>query len=69
MFARVASEAGKSQLSGQTAPGFEQALIRLAPGTMTQAPVGNRYGLHIIRLDRKIEGGELPFEARGQPHR
>ncbi len=24
--------------------------------------MATRYGLHIIRLDRKIEGRELPFE-------
>lgn len=48
--------------SGQTTPEFEQALAQLQPGTMTQAPVATRYGFHIIRLDRKIEGRELPFD-------
>jgi len=49
--------------AGQTTPEFEQALAALAPGAVSQAPVRTRYGLHIIRLDRKIEGTELPFEA------
>lgn len=49
--------------AGQTTPEFEQALAALAPGAISQAPVRTRYGLHIIRLDRKIEGTELPFEA------
>jgi len=49
--------------AGQTTPEFEQALAALAPGALSQAPVRTRYGLHIIRLDRKIEGAELPFEA------
>ncbi|MGV3633207.1 MAG: peptidylprolyl isomerase [Pseudorhodoplanes sp.] len=48
---------------GQTTPDFERALIALAPGALTKEPVQTRYGLHIIRLDRKIEGRELPFEA------
>jgi len=49
--------------SGQTTPEFEQALTALTRGTMSTTPVETRYGLHIIRLDRKIDGRELPFEA------
>lgn len=49
--------------SGQTTPEFERALMELAPGTLTTEPVETRYGLHIIRLDRRIEGRELPFDA------
>ncbi len=48
--------------AGQTTPEFEQALFALAPGEITPEPVATRYGVHIIRLDRKIEGRELPFE-------
>ena len=48
--------------SGQTTPEFEQALVTLAPGKMSSAPVETRYGFHIIRLDRKIDGRALPFE-------
>ncbi len=48
--------------AGQTTPEFEKALTALTPGSMSQEPVETRYGLHIIRLDRKIEGRELPFE-------
>ena len=46
---------------GETTPEFEQALLRLAPGEMTKAPVETRYGFHVIRLDRHIQGRELPF--------
>jgi peptidyl-prolyl cis-trans isomerase C len=49
--------------SGQTTPEFERALILLAPGSLCEEPVATRYGHHIIRLDRKIEERELPFEA------
>lgn len=48
---------------GQTTPEFERAMMALAPGALTKEPVATRYGLHIIRLDRKIHGRELPFEA------
>lgn len=48
---------------GQTTPEFERAMMALAPGTFAKEPVQTRYGLHIIRLDRRIEGRELPFEA------
>jgi len=49
--------------AGQTTPEFEQALKTIVPGSICTEPVPTRYGLHIIRLDRKIEGRELPFEA------
>jgi peptidyl-prolyl cis-trans isomerase C len=45
----------------QTTPEFEQALFKLAEGEVGE-PVATRYGWHIIRLGRKIEGRELPFE-------
>jgi peptidyl-prolyl cis-trans isomerase C len=48
---------------GATTPPFEQALAQLEPGEITKQPVETRYGLHIIRLDRRIPGGLLPFEA------
>jgi peptidyl-prolyl cis-trans isomerase C len=48
---------------GDTTPPFEAALLRLAPGETTREPVETRYGLHIIRLDRRVAGDVLPFEA------
>jgi peptidyl-prolyl cis-trans isomerase C len=48
--------------AGATTPEFETALRRLSPGEMTAAPVETRYGFHIIRLDRKIEGRPLPLD-------
>jgi peptidyl-prolyl cis-trans isomerase C len=47
--------------AGQTTPEFEKALLALDAGTMAPAPVETRYGVHILRLDRRIAGGELPF--------
>lgn len=49
-------------VAGQTTPEFEAALFALVPGTISGG-VESRYGVHIIRLDRRIEGAELPFEA------
>jgi peptidyl-prolyl cis-trans isomerase C len=46
---------------GDTTPEFEKALVRLSPGETTKSPVETRYGFHIIRLDRYVPGGELPF--------
>jgi peptidyl-prolyl cis-trans isomerase C len=48
--------------AGQTTPEFEQALFALEPGAISPEPVATRYGFHIVRLDRKHEGRELPFE-------
>ncbi|MFO1148067.1 MAG: peptidylprolyl isomerase [Alsobacter sp.] len=48
---------------GQTTPEFDQALASMQEGEITAAPVQSRYGLHVIRLERKIAGRELPFEA------
>jgi len=46
---------------GDTSPEFERALAALTPGEIS-APVETRYGFHLIRLERKIEGQQLPFE-------
>ncbi len=48
---------------GATTPDFEKALAALEPGAMSQTPVETRYGFHVIRLQRRIEGRDLPFEA------
>ncbi len=48
--------------TGQTTPEFEQALVALSPGELCAAPVATRYGFHIIRLDRKHDGKQLPYE-------
>ncbi len=47
---------------GQTTPEFEEALVALPAGAISSEPVATRYGLHIIRLDRRIDERQLPFE-------
>jgi peptidyl-prolyl cis-trans isomerase C len=48
---------------GQTTPEFEQALAALTPGELCAEPVATRYGLHVIRLDRRHDGRLLPYEV------
>lgn len=48
---------------GQTVPEFEAALSGLEVGTIHPEPIETRYGLHIVRLDRRIEGRWMPFEV------
>jgi peptidyl-prolyl cis-trans isomerase C len=48
---------------GATTEEFEKALFALQQGRMTAEPVETRFGFHIIRLRRRIEGRDLPFEA------
>jgi peptidyl-prolyl cis-trans isomerase C len=47
---------------GQTVREFEQALPGLQPGVVHPEPIESRYGLHVVRLDRRIDGRQLPFE-------
>ncbi|TCT05405.1 peptidyl-prolyl cis-trans isomerase C [Tepidamorphus gemmatus] len=49
--------------SGQTTPEFEAALMTMTPGTICDKPIRTRYGVHVVRLDRRIAGCRLPFEA------
>jgi peptidyl-prolyl cis-trans isomerase C len=48
---------------GQTVAEFEAALAGMTPGQVHPEPVESRYGLHIVRMDRKIEARQLPFEV------
>jgi peptidyl-prolyl cis-trans isomerase C len=51
------------QLSpGQTVPEFDTALRGMTSGAVHPEPVESRYGIHVVRLDRRIEGRVLPFE-------
>ena len=48
---------------GQTVAEFETFLFALEDGQLCPVPVKTRYGVHVVRLDRKIAGRTLPFEA------
>ena len=61
------SSAGIGGSLGQLSPGdltatVEVGLARLAPGEVSSEPVRSRFGWHVLRLDRRIDGRDLPFE-------
>jgi peptidyl-prolyl cis-trans isomerase C len=47
---------------GQTVPEFEQVLAAAPVGEIAPAPAETRYGFHVIQIDRRILGCELPFD-------
>ena len=52
---------------GQLGPGdvvgeVERALASLAPGAVLATPVRSRFGWHVLKLERRIEGKVLPFD-------
>lgn len=47
---------------GETVPEFEAALWRLQDGEIADYLIETRFGLHVIRLQRKVEGQQLPLE-------
>jgi peptidyl-prolyl cis-trans isomerase C len=47
---------------GDTTPEFEKALRSLAAGEICPDVVRTRYGVHVVRVDRKVDGVVLPFQ-------
>lgn len=47
---------------GQTVEPFEAALFALNEGQLCEQPVRTRFGVHVIRAGRRVEGRQLPFE-------
>jgi len=47
---------------GSTVPEFERALETMEEGALLPHPVESRFGFHIVFLERRIEGAQLPFE-------
>lgn len=47
---------------GQTVPEFERQLFRLPLG-LASRPLESRYGFHLVWVDQRIEGEQLPFEV------
>jgi peptidyl-prolyl cis-trans isomerase C len=59
-----ASEGGRlgQVAEGDTTPEFEDAHRCLDAGEICPDVVRTRYGVHVVRLDRKVDGAVLPFE-------
>lgn len=47
---------------GQTVPEFERHVFKQAVGLVAY-PVESRYGFHIVKVEQRVEGDQLPFEA------
>jgi peptidyl-prolyl cis-trans isomerase C len=47
---------------GQTVPEFETFLCGLDIGQLCPVPVRSRFGAHVLQLDRRVSGQQLPFE-------
>jgi peptidyl-prolyl cis-trans isomerase C len=45
---------------GQMVPEFEEACAAMEPGSLSE-PVKTQFGWHLIRLNKKEEGGKIPF--------
>lgn len=48
---------------GQTVPAFEKALLGMQEGDTSTEPIESEVGFHIIRVHRRSEGSQLPFEV------
>ncbi len=60
-----AAEGGRlgQVVRGDTTPEFETFMVAIEPGQICPTAVRTRYGVHILRLDRKVEGQTLPFQS------
>ena len=47
---------------GQTVPEFERVIFSLETGETAPRLIESRFGLHIVRVEHRVEGRTLPFE-------
>ncbi|MDE3021764.1 MAG: peptidylprolyl isomerase [Pseudomonadota bacterium] len=50
-------------LKGQTVPEFERVIFSLESGQIAPRLVESRFGLHIVRVERRVQGHVLPLEV------
>ena len=48
---------------GQTTPVFEAALLDMQEGDISKQPLASEFGYHLIKVHKRLEGKELPFNA------
>lgn len=48
---------------GQTTPAFEKALLDMKEGEISAQPLASEFGYHLIKVHKRIDGEQLPFEA------
>jgi peptidyl-prolyl cis-trans isomerase C len=52
------------QLSrGSIIPELEPFLFELEQGQLCPVPIRSRYGFHVLRVERRVNGQQLPFQA------
>jgi len=49
--------------SGDTVAEFEAVLQSLPAGALHPEPVETRFGVHVVRMDEKADGAQLPYDA------
>lgn len=47
---------------GQTMPAFEAALFQMTEGEISKEPVPTEVGYHIIKVHKRVDGKQLPYE-------
>lgn len=50
-------------VKGQTVPEFEVALATAPLGEINPDPIETRYGFHVVIVDDRLDGRQLPFEV------
>jgi peptidyl-prolyl cis-trans isomerase C len=50
------------QSRGDLVPEFETFVMALEEGQICPVPVQTRYGYHVLRLDRRVPGRDLPYD-------
>ena len=48
---------------GQTTPVFEAALFSMHDGDISTEPLASEFGYHVIKVYKRLDGKQLPFEA------
>lgn len=48
---------------GQCVPEFEDPVFRMREGELGKRLLETRFGLHIVQVERRVEGRAVPFEA------
>jgi peptidyl-prolyl cis-trans isomerase C len=51
------------QSRGDLVPEIETFIMSMDEGQICPVPIASRYGFHVLRLDRRVDGADLPYEA------
>ena len=51
------------QSRGDLVPEIETFIMSIEEGQICPVPIASRYGFHVLRLDRRVAGVDLPYDA------